>query len=148
MNMHPQYPNLMLQPPPTEVQLDAMTSDELVNRLWDKRIRNRIIRTLVGGLTSTEMKGVRVSHEVREAIVRGLSHWSPKVRWWSLQLIDHVTDAKSLESVVPLLDDPVQRVRTQARHTLICEGCKESPEISAAGRRLIEDYEAGRDRHP
>jgi hypothetical protein len=142
MNMHPQYPNLMLQPPLTEVQLDAMTPDELVNRLWDKRIRNRIIRALVGGLTSTEMKGVRVSHEVREAIVRGLFHWSPKVRWWSLQLIDHVTDVGSLEHVVPLLDDPVQRVRKQARHTLICEGCKEAPEISAVGQQLLAQYDA------
>jgi hypothetical protein len=119
-----------------------MTPDELVNKLWDKRIRNRVIHALVGGLTSTEMKSVRVSDDVRQAIVRGLTHWSPKVRWWSLQLIDHVTDTGSLEHVVPLLDDPVQRVRKQARHTLICEACKESPDISDAGQRLLDEYEA------
>ena len=142
MNTHPQYDNLTLRPPLTKAQIEAMTPDELVNKLWDKRIRNTLVKTLVGGLSATELKSVRVSDNVRQALVRGLTHWNPKVRWWSLQLIDHVTDAHSLEFVVPLLDDPVQRVRKQARHTLICEGCKESPDISAAGRRLIEDYDA------
>jgi len=132
----------VLAPPLTHQEIAALTAEQLVNKLWDKRIRNAVIRQLVGGLTSTELRAAEVSAEVRLALAGGLLHWSPKVRWWCLQLIDHVADLRCLDFVPPLLDDPVQRVRKQARHTLTCEACKHAPETAAHGKRLLGDYEA------
>jgi hypothetical protein len=109
---------------------------QLVNKLWDKRIRGAVIRALLGGLTATELRAVTLTPAVRAALIDGLRHDSSSVRWWCLQLIDHVADALLLEQVVPLLNDPVPRVRKMAEHALSCEVCKQDPSIAAAGRAL------------
>jgi hypothetical protein len=129
-----------MQPQLTTDQIEQLTPEQLVNKLWDKRIRNRVIRTLVGGLSSTELKTqARLSPAAREALINGLDHWSPVVRWWCLQLIDHLADESLLHHVAPLLDDPVPRVRKQAEHTLTCEGCKQNSDVVMAGRKLLEE---------
>jgi hypothetical protein len=124
----------------TKDEIEQLTPEQLVNKLWDKRIRHLVIRRLVGGLSSTELRTIaRLSPEARDAIVAGLGHWSPPVRWWCLQLIDHLADASLLEYVTPLLDDPIQRVRTQAEHTLTCAVCKPDPALATTVRSLIEN---------
>lgn len=49
---------------------------------------------------------------------------SPQVRWWCIQVLDHVADERSLEAIAGALDDPVPRVRRNAAHALGCVACK------------------------
>src|SRR5215217_1619438 len=60
-------------------ELQSLTAEQLVNKLWDKRIRSEVIRALVGGLTAGELRQARLSDEARRALIEGLGHWSPKV---------------------------------------------------------------------
>ena len=99
--------------------------DQLVVRLGDKTRRNDTIRALVGGLTATELRRVKVSPDAKVALIRGLKHRNSKVRWWCIQLMDHIADESYLH---PLLDaaytDPTPKNRRHAIHALACEKCK------------------------
>ncbi len=99
--------------------------DQLVDQLWDKTRRNDTIRALVGGLTATELRQVKVSPEAKVALIQGLKHRNSKVRWWCIQLMDHIADESYLH---PLLDaaytDPTPKNRRHAIHALACEKCK------------------------
>lgn len=99
--------------------------DQLVDRLGDKTRRNDTICALVGGLTATELRRVKVSPEAKVALIRGLKHRNSKVRWWCIQLMDHIADESYLH---PLLDaaytDPTPKNRRHAIHALACEKCK------------------------
>jgi HEAT repeat protein len=99
--------------------------DQLVDWLGDKTRRNDTIRALVGGLTATELRRVRVSPEAKAALIRGLKHRNSKIRWWCIQLMDHIADESYLQ---PLLDaaytDPTPKNRRHAIHALACEKCK------------------------
>lgn len=103
----------------------TLTPDQLVNKLWDKTQRNAVITALVGGLTATELRRVVVSEEAKAALVRGLKHRNSKIRWWCIQLMDHIADESYL---APLLDaaytDPTPKNRRHAIHALACEKCK------------------------
>ena len=105
----------------------VLSPDELVALLADKYRRNNAIRSLVGGLTATELRRVKLSQAAFGALVKGLEHPNPKVRWWCLQLFDHIGDERCVPHILPLLEDPVPRVRKHALHTLECEACKQSP---------------------
>ncbi len=97
---------------------------ELVQLLCDKHERVEAIRELVGGVTATELRSVEMPDDTYQALVDGLRDPRPPVRYWCAQLLDHVPDERALYAVVPLLDDPVDRVRRIAVHTLGCVACK------------------------
>src|SRR5262249_33296511 len=59
------------------------------------------------------------------AIRAGLRHEDWHVRQWSAICLDHNGDPASLADLVPLLSDPVARVRLWAVHSISCEGCKD-----------------------
>ena len=92
---------------------EERSRDELVQQLASKRERNAAIKALVGGLTATELRSVRVDDATIEALARGLADPNPVVRWWCVQLLDHVPDPRAIDLIVPLLDDPVPRVQTE-----------------------------------
>ena len=71
------------------------------------------IRQLMGGLNARDFRDAVVTEEMFEALVRGTRHRSDVVRWWSMQLLDHCPDKRAFDAVVPLLDDPVDRVPSQ-----------------------------------
>ncbi len=79
---------------------------------------------LAGGWTATELKDVRLSDAAFAALVEGLQDPHPRVRWWCIQLLDHVADERAIAAISPLLDDPVPRVRRNAAHALGCVACK------------------------
>jgi hypothetical protein len=134
------YPNLKLQPPPSEAEIEAMTPDELINKLWDKRIRRSVYRMLkAGGVGDRLAHNMPLLPPVREAIIRGLKHWSPVVRRECLQIIDHHGDDSCLPHVAPLLKDREPRVRRLAEHTLLCQRCFDRS--GAYGQRLMTEYE-------
>ena len=129
---------------------EERSRDELVQQLASKRERNASIKALVGGLTATELRSVRVDDATIEALARGLADPNPVVRWWCVQLLDHVPDPRAIDLIVPLLDDPVPRVRRNALHALGCAGCKPtaeiclSPETRARIRRLADSDPNGK----
>lgn len=118
----------------------SLSPDELVNLLADKQRRNDAIRFLVGGLTATELRRVKLTEATFLALVKGLKHPNPKVRWWCLQLFDHIGDEKCVPHIIPLLQDPVPRVRKHALHALECEACKQSPEAVQAIQHSLAQH--------
>jgi HEAT repeat protein len=103
----------------------ALTPDELVGLFADKIQRNAAIVALLGGITATELRRVKMTPEARAALIAGLRHPNSKVRWWCIQLMDHVADESYAE---PLLEaactDPTPKNRRHAIHALTCEVCK------------------------
>lgn len=103
----------------------ALTPMQLVDLLADKTQRNAVIVALVGGITATELRKVKVSDAAKQALITGLKHPNSKVRWWCIQLMDHIAD----ESYVPSLmqaacNDPTPKNRRHAIHAVTCEVCK------------------------
>jgi hypothetical protein len=62
-----------------------------------------------------------------EALLEGMRHASPKVRYDCAHALDHLADERCVEPVRLLLDDPVPRVRRMALHVLSCDACKMTP---------------------
>ena len=129
---------------PEQVDYPSLSPDELVNLFAYVSHRNRAITALVGGLTGTELRRVRLTDAARNALIRGLEHANPRVRWWCLQLMDHVGDERCLEHIIRALDDPVPRVRKMAQHALECEKCKQSPRVAEAAQRALARHSAQR----
>jgi HEAT repeat protein len=98
--------------------------DALVEALSDKDLRSDAMRQLVGGVTATELRSVRLADEVFDALVRGTHHANPVVRWWSVQLLDHCPDERAITALIPLFEDPVPRVRRNSVHAVGCPACK------------------------
>ena len=102
-----------------------MEATDLVQQLATAR-RLEAIRALVGGVNARDLRAVVIEPDVRDAIVAGVRDPNPKIRWWCLQLLDHLDDEQAIEAIATCLDDPVPRVRRQAAHALGCAGCKPS----------------------
>ena len=90
----------------------------------DSNRRPGAIRALVGGLTATELRRARPTEAAVAALIGGLSDRNPRIRWWCVQLLDHLPDNRAIDALVPVLDDPVPRVRRNAAHALGCIACK------------------------
>lgn len=63
---------------------------------------------------------------VRDALLAGVADPHPQVRWWSIQLLDHLADPSVVPALSAALDDPVPRVRRNAAHALGCRVGKPS----------------------
>ncbi len=97
---------------------------DLVNQLAYKEGRNEAIIALVGAINARDLAKVSLEPEAKKALIQGLDHANAKVRWWCLQLMDHLADNSFIPFILPLLDDPVGRVRKHAVHALTCDVCK------------------------
>jgi hypothetical protein len=62
-----------------------------------------------------------------DALLAGLEHPSPRVRYDAAHAMDHLADERCAEPLRRLLDDPVPRVRRIALHSLTCDRCKTAP---------------------
>jgi HEAT repeat protein len=118
----------------------------LVAQLGDKHQRLDAMRALLGAVNARELRAVHVSDAVFDALVDGLGDPSPVVRWWSVQLLDHCPEPRALLAVVPLLDDPVPRVRRNAAHALGCQACKPTcaadlPEMAVARLAVMAEQD-------
>jgi HEAT repeat protein len=82
------------------------------------------LRGLAGGVTATHLRTAALSEAAFDAVIEGLSDPNPRVRWWCVQLLDHVPDERSMMAIAKALDDPVARVRRNAAHALGCLACK------------------------
>jgi HEAT repeat protein len=91
---------------------------------------------LVGGTNATHLRNARVTGETFAALCEGLHDRHPRVRWWCIQLLDHVPDPRAIAAIAPLLDDPVPRVRRNAAHALGCQRCKPEHENCLPGHAI------------
>jgi HEAT repeat protein len=96
----------------------------LVKLLALREGRTDTIRRLVGGVTATELRQIRVAQPVLSAVAEGVHDPDPRVRWWCVQLLDHINDERALTALTDALDDPVPRVRRNAAHAVGCVACK------------------------
>ncbi len=119
-----------------------MNYTELVNQLADKEGRNATIVSLVGAINARDLAKVSLDPEAKAALIQGLQHDNAKVRWWCLQLMDHLADESFIPAILPLLGDPVGKVRRHAVHALTCDVCKPARcglELSERVRTRIEE---------
>jgi hypothetical protein len=115
-----------------------MTREQEIVQLFGSKARQvEALRDLVGGVTATYLRTAVLSGATFDALVEGLSDPNPRVRWWCVQVLDHVADERSTAALTRALDDPVARVRRNAAHALGCLACKPewdgmlSPEVSS-----------------
>lgn len=102
-----------------------LSPTQLVDLFADKTRRNAAIVALIGGITATELRKVKVSEPAKAALIAGLKHPNSKVRWWCIQLMDHVADEQYLEPLLEVAqNDPTPKNRRHAIHALTCEICK------------------------
>lgn len=101
-----------------------MTPDDWVELLGSPAQRIDAMSTLAGGVTATELRRAQPSEEAVVALLAGTRHEHPQVRWWSVQLLDHLPDPRAIAAFAERLDDPVPRVRRNAAHALGCAACK------------------------
>ena len=97
---------------------------KLIDAFADPKRRNQAIVDLVGAINANDLRRVRVKPEARAALISGLDHPNAKVRWWCLQLMDHLADESYLDPMLTKLSDPVAKVRRHAIHALSCGVCK------------------------
>lgn len=102
----------------------CVRENDLVQLLAMPAQRVAAMRELVGGVGATELRRASPSRQAMHALIDGLQDENAQVRWWCVQLIDHLPDDRALEALVPILDDPVPRVRRNAAHALGCVACK------------------------
>jgi HEAT repeat protein len=103
-----------------------MDPQTLVKLLAHRPGRLDTMRRLVGGVTATELRRARVDQATLDALAEGVRDPDSRVRWWCVQLLDHLDDPKALSALIEALDDPVPRVRRNACHALGCLACKPS----------------------
>lgn len=102
-----------------------LSPDELVDLFADKTQRIAAIVALIGGITATELRKVVVTEAAKAALIKGLKHRNSKVRWWCIQLMDHVADETYLRLLLESArTDPTPKNRRHAIHALTCEICK------------------------
>src|SRR5262245_3532398 len=96
---------------------------ELIEAFADPSRRNHAIIELVGAINANDLRRVQVHPAAKAALIDGLDHPNAKVRWWCLQLMDHLADESYLEPILAKLSDPVAKVRRHAIHALGCGVC-------------------------
>jgi hypothetical protein len=116
---------------------------ELIEAFADSSRRNQAIVELVGAINANDLRRVQVHPAAKAALIAGLDHPNAKVRWWCLQLMDHLADESYLQPIISRLSDPVAKVRRHAIHALSCGACKPNRrvlqiEIESALRAVLE----------
>ena len=103
---------------------NSINYNNLINNLAYKEGRNDVIVALVGAINARDLAKVTLKPQAKQALIGGLKHDNAKVRWWCLQLMDHLADESFIPYILPLLNDPIGKVRKHAVHALTCDMCK------------------------
>jgi HEAT repeat protein len=97
---------------------------DLVQLFGERRRELEALRGLTGGITATELRSAALPEAAFAATLEGLRDPNPRIRWWCIQLLDHVADPRAIDAVASMIEDPVPRVRRNAVHALGCAACK------------------------
>ena len=98
--------------------------EELVQLFGVRGRELEALRALTGGVTATHLRTAQLGDDAFAAMVSGVSDRNARVRWWCIQVLDHIPDVRAIEAIASALDDPVARVRRNAAHALGCVACK------------------------
>ena len=91
------------------------SEQELVEGLASRRRRLDVIEPSSAASTPRTSRAVRLADGAFHALVGGLVHENPMVRWWSVQHFSTTSRMfRAIKALVPVLDDPVPRVRRNA----------------------------------
>src|SRR5436190_20008085 len=102
-----------------------MTPEQGLVQEFGRRGREvEALRGLAGGVSATHLRVAELSEAAFDAVVEGLADPNPRIRWWCVQVLDHVPDPRAVEAIANLLEDQVPRVRRNAAHALGCVACK------------------------
>lgn len=112
------------RPSPPRSTVPVVSERDLVQMLASAETRLDAMRALCGGITATELRAAQVSDASAQALIEGVDDPNPRVRWWCIQLLDHLPDERAIAPLVHALHDPVPRVRRNAAHALGCLACK------------------------
>jgi HEAT repeat protein len=74
-------------------------------------------------------------------IVRGLKHPSADARYHCCRLLDQLLTPQALGPLIGMLDDPDERVRYTALHSLSCDRCKDDVCLPTDGPLLAKAIE-------
>jgi HEAT repeat protein len=116
----------------------------IVERLKIPSERHAACRLLAEGkLGARASRGLPLPEQKVDALLLGLAHPNAAVRRCCLELLDTHPTARAVPHILPLLDDPVPRVRWHAAHALGCDTCKGggslmTPEIAAELARVAD----------
>ena len=72
------------------------------------------------------------------AVVRGLRHESADARYQCCRLLDQLLTPEALGPLIGMLDDPDERVRYTALHSLSCDRCKDDVYLPTDGPLLAK----------
>lgn len=117
---------------------------EIVERLKIPTDRHAACRLLSEGkLGARASRGLPLPEQKVDALLHGLAHPNAAVRRCCLELLDMHPTERAVPHILPLLDDPVSRVRWHAAHALGCDVCKGgaslvTPQIAAELARVVE----------
>jgi HEAT repeat protein len=75
------------------------------------------------------------------AVVRGLGHESADARYHCCRLLDQLLTPDALAPLIGMLDDPDERVRYTALHSLSCDRCKDDVCLPSDGPLLAKALE-------
>lgn len=100
-----------------------MDPDQLVQELGTPRCSDAM-SALLGAVNASDLREVEIDEKTFAALVDGTRDRNPRVRWWSIQLLDHIPDERAVPVFIRALSDPVPRVRRNAVHALSCRSCK------------------------
>jgi HEAT repeat protein len=100
----------------------------LVRQFGVRALELDALRGLTGGITATHLRRVALTDAAMDAVIEGLADPNPRVRWWCIQVLDHVPDPRALDAIATMLADPIPRVRRIAAHALGCVACKRDSE--------------------
>ncbi|MEJ0065302.1 MAG: HEAT repeat domain-containing protein [Caulobacteraceae bacterium] len=76
-----------------------------------------------------------------EAVVHGLRHESADARYHCCRLLDQLLTPDALAPLINMLDDPDERVRYTALHSLSCDRCKDDVCLPTDGPLLAKALE-------
>jgi HEAT repeats len=104
---------------------DGVTREQELVQLFGVKGRELdALRELAGGVTATHLRTATLTEDGFASVTEGLSDRNPRIRWWCIQILDHVPEVRAVSAILSGLDDPVARVRRIAAHALGCVACK------------------------
>lgn len=101
---------------------------ELARRKDVEELTRRLVLPRRDLLALRELIVEQGAHSVLvDALLEGITHQSPRVRYDCVHALDHFADERCMEPLWHALNDPVPRVRRMALHVLSCDVCKLNP---------------------
>ena len=88
---------------------------ELVQLFGVKGREVDALRGLAGGVTATHLRTATLTNESFVAVSEGASDPNARIRWWCIQVLDHVPDTRALSVIAAALNDSSRKSEKKRR---------------------------------